>query len=399
MELNYKLLLIALLLIVPVTAGLEESKTQSITKLYVRVLLEEKSFPIEQEWTISGKEPVIVVDLENPGHRITSKKVKVTAKEDGIYVYDGQQVVLEQASIVQVMPRDGYLHFNNTWYQGAFSISKQDEKALLINSIDLEDYIFAVVKAEGWPKWPIEMNKVMAIACRSYVIAKVLEAQHQGRSYHIKNTNIHQKYDGYHERMDIKKAIDETRDIFLAYDGQPITAMFDICCGGVVPAKKKGVNFNHAPYLARTYACTYCKNYKVYTWSAAYSLSELESIFKTYVPSLRKLREVKVTKKDSAGIVQEICLKAASGYHYINGKKVYSLLKKIKSLCFSLERKRGRSIVIKGRGYGHHMGLCQWGARHMVDKGWNYERILKFFYPGTDFMRLTLLKEEDNAQL
>ena len=398
MELSYKSLVIVLLLLVPATAG-SDGKTQSITKLYVRVLLEEKKIPVEQDWQISSKEPVIIVDLENPGHRITSKEVHVSVKEDGIYVSNAQQLLLEKVNIVHIMPRDGYLYVNNTCYQGAFCISKQEEKALLINSIDLEDYIFAVVKAEGWPKWPTEMNKVMAIACRSYVIAKVLEAQHQGRLYHIKNTNIHQKYDGYHERMDIKKAIDETRDVFLAYDGQPITAMFDICCGGIVPAKKKAINFAHAPYLARTYPCTYCKNYKVYTWSASYSLSELEAIFKTYVPSLRKLKELKVTKKDSAGIVQELCLRAASGYHYVNGKKVYSLLKKIKSMCFSLERKRGRSIIFKGKGYGHHMGLCQWGARRMVDEGWNCQRILQFFYPGTEFMRLTLLKEEDYAQL
>ena len=41
-----------------------------------------------------------------------------------------------------------------------------------------------------------------------------------------------------------------------------------------------------------------------------------------------------------------------------------------------------------GKGYGHHLGICQWGARYMVDAGWNYQRILQFYYPGADFMKL-----------
>ncbi len=45
-------------------------------------------------------------------------------------------------------------------------------------------------------------------------------------------------------------------------------------------------------------------------------------------------------------------------------------------------------ITFKGTGYGHHMGLCQWGARELVNQGWNYKKILHFYYPGTTFMKL-----------
>jgi len=388
-----------LVLLFTLTADSEEvvKEDTSDPKLFVRVLLEEKKLannsPQTSTWEFEGEGPLVVVDLENPGNKSICKTVRVTVHNDGLLVVDPKQTLFERARLLQIIPRDGYVRIGQTWYQGTVYICAQEDTAHLINSVDLENYIFSVIKSEGWPGWPTEVNKVFAITSRSYVIAKVMEAQHQGRLYHIKNTNIHQKYNGYHDSEDLRRAVNDTKDLFLAHDGQPILAMFDICCGGVIPAKKNGVNFNHAPYLARTYACTYCKNYKVYSWSSTYSLDELETVFKHQIPNLKKLKEVKITKKDNAGLVQEISLKAASGYHYLKGKKIYSALKKNKSLCFGI-KKRNKNIIFEGKGYGHHMGLCQWGARRMVDEGWSCGRILQFFYPGTSFMRLTNSKED-----
>jgi len=59
----------------------------------------------------------------------------------------------------------------------------------------------------------------------------------------------------------------------------------------------------------------------------------------------------------------------------------------MKSRCFTLQ-KNGTEFIATGRGYGHHMGLCQWGAREMVRGGWQHKEILEFYYPGTTFMCL-----------
>ena len=66
---------------------------------------------------------------------------------------------------------------------------------------------------------------------------------------------------------------------------------------------------------------------------------------------------------------------------------MYSLLGSVKSYHFSIHKK-GKNIQVKGRGYGHHAGLCQWGAREMVRDGWKHRKILKFYYPGVGFDRL-----------
>jgi stage II sporulation protein D len=187
----------------------------------------------------------------------------------------------------------------------------------------------------------------------------------------------------------LKSAVESTRGIFLAHNKKPIIAMFDACCGGVIPAKARGsANFKKAPYLARSYACDFCKRCKLYNWSATYERAYLEETFKKVAPKIKRVKDIAIAKKDAAGLVREVTIKSSNGYHAVPGKKVYSLLKDgIKSFCYTVTKKTEK-VIFEGRGYGHHMGLCQWGSREMVRDGWVYKDILQFYYPGTVFMRV-----------
>jgi len=86
-------------------------------------------------------------------------------------------------------------------------------------------------------------------------------------------------------------------------------------------------------------------------------------------------------------LFEEVALQGFKRRIKVSGKKLYSMLKDIKSFCFNIQKKADK-IVFNGRGYGHHIGLCQWGAREMVRDGWDYKKILRFYYPSTNFMRL-----------
>src|SRR5581483_4592442 len=151
------------------------------------------------------------------------------------------------------------------------------------------------------------MNKVLSIASRTYVIAMVKSAGVKQRLYHVKNTNVHQTYSGK-TYANHKLAVQETKGLFLTHNNQPITAMFDACCGGIIPAKMQGINFSSAPYLARKKACQYCKDWKHFSWQAEYDISKLETILKKEVGALKRLKDLKITKKDPAGLVHQIQL-------------------------------------------------------------------------------------------
>jgi len=337
----------------------------------------------ERGFKLSNRTGAVTLDsVKSP--KKNPSELSISVRNGHLYV----NKVRYDDEILFIVPTKHATAFDANEYQGSFVIARKNDSVYLINSLDLEDYVFSVLRTESWPGWPLEVNKVFAVACRSYAIAMIMRSKSSKLPYHIKNTNVHQTYTGIHECPLLKTAVEETRGVFVSYEGKPIIAMFDGCCGGVVPAHIKGFNFTGAPYLARPYACTYCRSCKLYSWQAHYSANALTSMMKKTAPTIKKLKDIKVTKKDKAGLVQEVTLHSPRGAARVPGKKFYSSLKGIKSYCFTIH-KHADTVTFKGRGYGHHLGLCQWGAREMVRRGWQYRDILQFYYPNTTFMRLT----------
>lgn len=378
---------------IPEVVSPPEKNTVTTTnaKAYnVRVLLDEwdrhehTSSAGNQSWHLNCEDGFII--REKNGQvlpRSSGSSLAISVKHGKFFInsirYEGEQLL--------IMPVDGAIAFNENSYKGAFLVTRNQDNLLLMNSLDLEDYVFSVLRTESWPGWPLEINKVFAIACRSYAIAMIVRSKSSKLPYHIKNTNVHQTYTGLHENPIVQQAVEQTRGIFLTYDKKPVIAMFDACCGGIVPASIKDFNFTGAPYLARPYACTYCRDCKLYAWQAEYQSNALAALLKKNAPSIKKIRDIKVTKKDKAGLVQQVALRDGKDSAALSGKQIYSSLKKVKSYCFTVQ-KHADSIIFKGRGYGHHLGLCQWGAREMVRRGKNFRDILQFYYPKTTFMTL-----------
>lgn len=166
--------------------------------------------------------------------------------------------------------------------------------------------------------------------------------------------------------------------------------MFDACCGGVIPAQIEGaVDFIKAPYLARPYPCTFCKSFKIFSWRNEYTLHELRDLLQEgHSTILYDIHDIRVHRKDKAGLVKKVVTKTKNKQTIEFVSSLFNkLLKNIKSLFYSIEKHDDR-IIVKGKGYGHHLGLCQWGTREMVRQGWDYHEILDFYYPGIEFHRL-----------
>ena len=103
-------------------------------------------------------------------------------------------------------------------YWGDMYILEHKDHYLIINNLDIDDYLVSVLDAEGWFGWPLEVNKVLMIASRSYLVSKILEAVRCKRLFHIKNSISHQTYKGYSKvHKNVLRAAEETRDIILTY--------------------------------------------------------------------------------------------------------------------------------------------------------------------------------------
>lgn len=300
-------------------------------------------------------------------------------------------ISLPQKALRNFLQADcGSLQFHDHSYLGSLIFIKEASSLLVINAVPVDDYLVSVLKDEGWPGWSLEANKVLAVACRTYLVAKIMKSRALKLPYHIKNSVHHQTYNGQHRKVfeKLRLAVHETHNIFLAHEGQPIDAMFDSCCGGIVPAHVEGYDFKKHPYLARIKACTHCKSAWVYSWQADYDFVSIKKLLEEQGIKVSKVIDMKITKRDKAGLAVQLCIVAPERKILITGRKAYSLFPQVRSFAYSLIKK-DKHIIFKGKGYGHHIGLCQWGAMNMVKQGYDYQRVLQFYYPGTTFMKFT----------
>jgi stage II sporulation protein D len=358
-------------------------------KITVRVLLDESTAKCcNTLWHLFSAGGFFIDDPSEKSQKrfvVEKSELCITHKKNCFYV-NGRRL---SASIFYVKAVNGHITKDNYTYQGDFIFIRDKQRLLCINCLDLESYTCSVLQSESWPGWPIEVNKAFAIMARSYAMAQASAADKKKRLYHIKNTNVHQTYRGVHSSEVVKNAVQETEGIILTHNDEPILAMFDSCCGGVIPMNiESGIDFTKAPYLARSYSCPYCKGCKIYQWHAEYDLGVFERHVCSELHAFASLHDVAVTRRDKAGLVMEIALRGHKIIEKISGRQLYSLLHGVKSYCFDITSK-GKKIIIKGHGFGHHLGLCQWGAREMVRLGHSYQRILFFYYPKTSLMRLS----------
>lgn len=375
-----------------------------VSNIYIKVLLHEQNSVKQDNLFIESSEGFV---LENPIGDGTkgvwrASRINLVVKNNVLYVQckDNQYRRVKYNNLI-VSPSKDIIHLNGKSYHGKLNIriDKSQEKLLIINRLNLDDYIYSVLRNEILSYWPLEIQKVQAIASRTYALHHMrhVRSRTPNSLFDIKNTNIHQVYGGSHECKHLRKAVQETHNMILTYNKNIALTMFDICCGGVVP-EQMAINDGDKPYLFRKNQCTYCASSKSYDWKTSYDVDEMLSALQLYsckpreCAKLGKILDVVVTSKDRAGIVKKIAFigqKRKVELTIQDFKRCLSCasLDVPKSYSFTVVQDKHR-IKLTGRGYGHNIGLCQVGGRELVRRGWDYKEILAFYYPNTQLSKL-----------
>jgi len=359
--------------------------TVNTISLEVRVLI--KRLQDQASCSIQSENPLLIYNMhQKTPYRVDGNYV-LNFKSEGVALTLNGKLLRREALCIQ--PLSDHLHIDGALFKGKVFLVPYEKGWYLINQVPVEDYVCSVLRTESWPGWPLEVNKAFAIAIRSYVLAKMCEKSVRKKPFHIENTNKHQTFAGHCDNENLQRATKETQGMILTYDGKPIVAMFDCCCGGIVPANLEGVDFEKAPYLKRTSSCTFCKRTKLFRWQLSLTVDDMvKALHKKGHTKITDIQELVIKRKDKAGAAKEIAVRSKNQTISLSGKEFYGLFPQIKSFCYSI-KKAGRQISFNGNGYGHHLGICQWGAREMVNRGWAFDKILSFFYPSTTLMRLT----------
>jgi stage II sporulation protein D len=271
---------------------------------------------------------------------------------------------------------DGPMRVNGVQVQGDVVVVKGKSQLVVVNVLPLEAYLQGVLGSEMPKTFPIEALKAQAVAARTYALNKKLEQY--GQPFHLGSSVISQVYKGLEaDDPRTREAIEQTRGQVLTWQLQPIEAYFHASCGGHTESGLDALG-RDLPYL-RSVSCP-CAKLATSHWTLKVAPKELQPVAGGKAPGLQvqgrsptgRVRRVQV----GARSVDAVSLRERLGYM------------RLKSLDFEVTSHAKDGWVLKGHGFGHGAGLCQWGSRLLADAGKDYRAILEHYYPGTELQVL-----------
>ncbi len=267
---------------------------------------------------------------------------------------------------------------------GDLEITVRDEYLLVVNVVELEKYVAGVVSSEVNPDWHEELLRTQAVAARTYVLYKKLE--NEAQPFDVYASVQDQVYTGRQKvNRAVLDAVNRTRGQVLTYEGRPIFAVYSSTTAGPT---EDAVNVwaKDLPYL-KGVACPFDRKSPWYEWRATIPFDKIETRLKEEGYPIGWLATFAPYGMTTAGRVKDIRILHSRGELVLTGQEFRRILgyAKVRSTRFSIER-IDRHVVFAGKGAGHGVGLCQWGAKEMAELGYPYQSILRYYYPGTEIL-------------
>lgn len=248
----------------------------------------------------------------------------------------------------------------------------------LIDQIGIERYVASVLKGEIPSSFDIEAKKAVAIAVRTYTLYR-MEKGREGY-FHLDNSNISQVYGGIGGVGDeYVNAARDTRGMVALFKGDPALTVYHATCGGKTENAYDAWRVD-VPYL-RAVSCGYCDYSPGFRWVIEMTPSDfMKGLMKENVRG-NKLISLSKGVTTRTGRVKTVRVVMDTGTWDVDATKLrahigYAVMK---SISFSIEMNANK-VSISGKGYGHGVGLCQYGAEGMAEKGFHYREILKNYY-------------------
>ena len=283
---------------------------------------------------------------------------------------------------------DDFIEYKNRKYKGIMRVIFKDEKYYVINYLELEDYLKSVVPSEMPYTWNIEALKSQAIAARTYAIKMMINRRTKGEFFDVYSTVLDQAYYGIdYEKSTTNLAVDSTKGMVLVFNNDLIWALYHSNCGGYtisgyLPFNKR---VSKDDYYLSSVKCIYQGN----NWVSKISLYEIKNILKKYTKNeVYSINSISVNSFKTTFIYQTVN-NTFCNYSIYNWDLRKALNYKIKSPFIDKVKMEGDWIVFEGRGSGHGVGLCQYGANYMAKNGYTFVQILSHYYPNTEIISIS----------
>lgn len=333
---------------------------------------------------VSGKNYLNISPNENyeiyVGQKLKGEILKGQKYKFGIYgarIVVSKQKVYDEEIYLKAKGIDAICEINNKKYRGNFFISVCKNKFSVVNHIELEKYICGVVSSEMPISFPMEALKAQAVLARTYVIKKISNSH----VYDVDDTVKYQVYSGLEkETKEGNEATFSTLGEVIFYKDKIADVFYHSTCGGHTDSSK-AVWGNFLDYVVGI-RCNYCKSSPHYNWKKFISFETIKSVLNKNNYDFNRIKKIKIKSFSKAGRTRELTILTDKGSFDIFSSKFRNMFDNLlKSSNFRIIDKSD-GVLLEGRGYGHAVGMCQYGANGLAEKGYSYKKIIKYYFQG-----------------
>ncbi len=269
----------------------------------------------------------------------------------------------------------GYVYIGDRWYRGRVLVVPTEKGVTAVNWVDIEEYLYSVIGGEMDARWPQEALKAQAIAARTYALYKRQE-QRNHPLFDLGNTpDRWQIYKGViSESPATYDAVDKTAGKVLTFNNQIILSVFHACSGGHTE-NAEDVWGNPLPYLRAV--PDFDQNIPQCQWQRNFSAAEISQRF----PEVGTVKQLVPEELSPFGSIKQLRIVGDKGTKTLKGEEVRTALK-LRSTRFTIADTGDGNFLLQGRGFGHGLGMSQWGAYNLALQRANHLQILAYYYKG-----------------
>lgn len=378
--------------------------------------------------TVSSSSGVNVLDAVTGAIIYTSlpdEKIDIQMGSTGFAAFDKFDASGISRISVQSLG-ENIVECDGTKYRGYIYVERRSNGELLvINYVGTDDYVSSVLGKEMNYTWPKEALKAQAVCARNFVLTR--GNAHKEYGFDVCKTTHCQVYGGIpSEHENTRQAVEETKGVLAKYNGKLVGLYFFATSGGQTEDVENvwGSEYGYLKSVEDTYENP--EKASRYTWTAKFTKEEIEEKLINYGADIGSLEKItidstsdsgRVTKMTFHGSKDDYCVKlekcrtilglysqkftvssdsvstlsttsgTASAPYYamtsngvggIAGFSVINGQNKIETM--EINESEAHNYVINGGGYGHGVGMSQWGARGMAENGFTYDQILMHYF-------------------
>ncbi len=280
----------------------------------------------------------------------------------------------------------GYISLNMSKYLGKLLlVPGSNDSFSVLEEIGIEKYLPGVVGSEIPESWQNDAIYAQVVAARSYALYQ--KKTRSNSVFHIGKLGLayHGSYAG---KPKINEIVEKSRGVVMVYDWGVMPGYFHSTCGGHTEDISLVFGLKSIPPLSGIH-CGYCGKSRHYKWEKRVKKNEVESKLQNYKFDIQHIYDIVAEKRGVGGHGSTIKVTHSGGTNVFDAN-VFRLMVGSSVLCSTAFtfKEVGDFFVFCGKGWGHGVGLCQYGMEEMAESGFKWFDILKYYYPGIDLVKI-----------